>query len=332
VSDATIMRARAAQLAEQVLYPSAAAVDGADRIPAGHLDRLAAEGLYGVAAPPEDGGIGLGDFASVAAIIESLASGCLATAFVWLQHLGPLLYAAHSDQPGVRARWLGPLTRGEVRAGIAFAGLAPGAALRVAAAPDGFRISGRVPWVTGWDLVDVVGVGVRDEAGTIHHLLVDAREGPTLRAERQHLVAVHASRTVALTFDDHRVDADRLVATEPYPPWAESNASGGTLNGFLSLGLVRRVCALLGPGPLDAELDACRDRLLTTDAAGTPAARGAAAELAYRAAGAFAVHTGSAAVLAGDTAQRLVREATFLLVFGSRPAIRDDLYGRLVRQ
>ena len=95
---------------------------------------------------------------------------------------------------------------------------------------------------------------------------------------------------------------------------------------------VGRVCALIGPGPLDAELDACRERLLTADAAGTPAARAAAAELAYRAAGALAVRTGSRAALAGDTAQRLVREAAFLLVFGSRPGIKEDLYGRLVRQ
>jgi hypothetical protein len=319
--------ARAARIAEQVLYPAAAAVDGADRIPAAHLDLLATEGLYGVAAPP-----GMDDYPAVTAVIETLASGCLATTFVWLQHLGPLLYTAHSDRAGVRDRWLGPLTRGETRAGIAFAGLAPGAGLQVRPSPGGYVIDGAVPWVTGWGLVDLVQVAVRDDGGTIHHLLVDARETPTLRAERQHLGAVHASRTVALTFDGHPVDGDRLVATEPYADWAASNASGGTLNGFLSVGLVRRVCALLGPGPLDAELAACRERLLSTDAAGTPAARAAAAELAYRAAGALAVRTGSRAALAGDTAQRLVREAAFLLVFGSRPGIREDLYSRLVRQ
>ncbi len=318
---------RAARIAEQVLYPAAAAVDTADRIPAAHLDLLAAEGLYGLAAPP-----GMDDYPAVTAVIETLASGCLATTFVWLQHLGPLLYTAHSDRPGVRDRWLGPLTSGAVRAGIALAALAPGGTLRVRAAPGGYAVDGTVPWVTGWGLVDVVQLGVRDGNGTIHHLLVDADEAPTLRAERQRLGAVHAGRTVALTFDGHRVDGDRLIATEPYADWAASNASGGTINGFLSLGLVRRVCSLLGPGPLDAELAACRERLLTTDAAGTPAARAAATELAYRAAGALAVHTGSRAVLAGETAQRLAREAMVLLVFGSRPGIREDLYGRLVRQ
>ena len=41
------------------------------------------------------------------------------------------------------------------------------------------------------------------------------------------------------------------------------------------------------------------------------------------------VRTGSRAVLAGNHAQRLYREAGFLLVFGSRPAIRDELLGLL---
>jgi len=41
------------------------------------------------------------------------------------------------------------------------------------------------------------------------------------------------------------------------------------------------------------------------------------------------VRTGSRAVLAGNHAQRLYREAGFLLAFGSRPAIRDELLGLL---
>jgi hypothetical protein len=41
------------------------------------------------------------------------------------------------------------------------------------------------------------------------------------------------------------------------------------------------------------------------------------------------VQTGSRAVLRDNHAQRLVREAAFLLVFGSRPAIKDALLHRL---
>ena len=56
-----------------------------------------------------------------------------------------------------------------------------------------------------------------------------------------------------------------------------------------------------------------------------PAARAAAAELAFRAAGSLIAAAGSTAVLAGQHPQRLARESLFLLVFGSRPAIKASL-------
>ena len=49
----------------------------------------------------------------------------------------------------------------------------------------------------------------------------------------------------------------------------------------------------------------------------------------FRAAATLAVVTGSRSVQPGDPAARLVREAAFLLVFGTRPAIRAALLDRL---
>jgi hypothetical protein len=51
-----------------------------------------------------------------------------------------------------------------------------------------------------------------------------------------------------------------------------------------------------------------------------------------RAASTLAVETGSRAVLTTQHAQRLIREAAFLLVFGSRPPIREALLRRLERR
>ena len=63
----------------------AEAVDAADTVPEEHLRGLADAGLYGIFAPVEVGGLGLG--AEVGLVIEELASACLASTFVWLQHL-----------------------------------------------------------------------------------------------------------------------------------------------------------------------------------------------------------------------------------------------------
>ena len=58
--------------------------------------------------------------------------------------------------------------------------------------------------------------------------------------------------------------------------------------------------------------------------------RAAAAALAVRAAAALAVTQGAGAVLRGSDPERLTREALFLLVFGSRPAIKAALLRQFV--
>jgi hypothetical protein len=58
-------------------------------------------------------------------------------------------------------------------------------------------------------------------------------------------------------------------------------------------------------------------------------AHAAVAELTVRAATALVVGRGSRSVLIEDHAQRLYREAAFLLVFGSRAAIKTSLLRRL---
>ncbi|MFD0595743.1 acyl-CoA dehydrogenase family protein [Catellatospora coxensis] len=109
MGEASRLRARAAEIADEVLFPAALAVDAADRVPASQLDLLAAEGFYGVAARADGSGM---DFPLAAALVETFASGCLTTAFVWLQHHGPVLAAADSERPGIRETWLEPLAKG----------------------------------------------------------------------------------------------------------------------------------------------------------------------------------------------------------------------------
>jgi alkylation response protein AidB-like acyl-CoA dehydrogenase len=220
------------------------------------------------------------------------------------------------------------------RGGIALAGIRPGTRqLRVRRVDDGYRLDGEVPWVTGWGLVDVVLLAARDAADVVHLLWADAVPGPTLRAAPQELVAVTPSGTVQLALRGHRLPADRLVATAPLADWQARDAAGLRLNGSLSLGLVSR-CARLAPEPpaaaLAAALDAARARLDAAGPADLPGARAAAAALASRAATALVVASGSRAVAAGSPAARLAREALFLQVFGTRPAIRSALLAELL--
>ena len=131
-------------------------IERTGQIPASHLDLLAAHGLYGLSGPPEAGGLGV-DQVTASRVIEILASGCLSTAFVWLQHHGAVRSVAASDNADLRHKWLGPLCRGERRAGLALAGAIPGPPmLRAQPVEGGYVFEGFSPWVTGWGLIDTL--------------------------------------------------------------------------------------------------------------------------------------------------------------------------------
>jgi alkylation response protein AidB-like acyl-CoA dehydrogenase len=310
----------------------AAAVDAADAMPAEHVRGLAGAGLYGVFAPVPEGGLGLTQ-PEVWPVVEELASACLASAFVWIQHFGLLGALLDPAAPArLRAELLPGAIRGDVRGGLALAGLLPGPP-RLTATPvaGGWRLDGQAPWVTGWGVVDLLLVAARGPQDSVVRLLVDATDRPGLAAGRLRLAAANASATVRLTFDGLVVPDGRCVGRQRFDP-VRQQSEGLRSNGSLALGVGRRCCALIGPSSLDGELSGCRAELDTATTAAMPAARARASEFAVRAAQVLAVRRGSASALAGDAAGRLAREAAFLLVFGSRPAIREALLDRLTRR
>ena len=324
----------AQRVADEVLAPAAAEVDATGRLPQGQLDVLAAAGLYGLAGPVEAGGLGA-DRDTALRVVEVLAAGCLATTFVWLQHQGVVRAV---DRSPLAPGWLPRLCSGEVRAGVAVAGVRPGTdPLRVRRDGAGWVLDGSVPWVTGWGLIDVVHVAAVDEGGGVTWLLTDATATPTLRAEPLDLLMVAASRTVTLTFGGHRVPADRVTSRTTYEQWQAADVGSLRGNGSLALGLALRcAAALTEDDAVRGRVDAVRDALDAADAtsdgdhgAALALARADASTLALTSAGRLAVSSGGRAVLAGSPAERALREAAFLLVFGSRPPIRAALLDRL---
>jgi len=319
----------AERLADDLLFPTALATDQADRVPRRILDALAVAGLYGLYGPAEAGGLGC-DQATGLQVVEILAGACLSTTFVWIQHHSTVRAVAACDIPGIRERWLEPLCRGKWRAGIAVAGIRPGTSAVSAVPVDGgWIVNGDVPWVTGWGLIDVLRTAARGPEGEVVWALIDAVESATLTVDRLSLVAVQSSVTVTVRFRHHFVPDERVMEREEYDDWLAHDVRGMRRNGSLALGVIGRCCRLLGPGPLDAELADCRDALdRAADPEALARARAAASALAVRAAAALVVASGSRAVLLDQHPQRLAREAMFLLVFASRPAIRKELLPR----
>ena len=179
--------------------------------------------------------------------------------------------------------------------------------------------------MSGWGLVDTLYTAARAEDDSVVWALLDV--DASLTATPQELVVVNASRTVALHFDDVFVPAERVVTITPLQP---TSPDALRLNGALALAVARR-CILLLDGEDDGfplELSACREEL--DSAEDVAAARAHAADLALRAAATLVVRQGAKAILRDHHGQRLMREAAFLLVFGTRAPIQQALLGRLM--
>ncbi len=333
-TDATVGGSRslvaAAEIADDVFFPAAQQVDAADRVPQSHFDLLREKGFYGFAAPEDLATVDLDSYATVCRAVETLASGCLTTTFVWLQHHGAVGAAARTPNTALRQTYLEPLVRGQRRAGTAVtAAVRPGPPmLRAEPVDGGWFFDGVAPWVSGWEMIDTLYVAARDADDVLVMALVDAEEGESLSADPPaRLVAANASRTVTLRFTRFFVPHERVVWTIPRATYLRGDPESVRFNGNLALGVTARAIALLGEDgtELTAQLDAARERLLGATPEDVPAARAATSHLALRAAAALTTHAGGRSLLAGTHAQRLTREATFLLAFGTRPAVRSAL-------
>lgn len=310
--------AAAEALAEELLWPAALEIDQAPFVPVRYLDALAGAGLYGLYGPASAGGLDA-DAPTAGRVVAALGGASFTTAFVWVQHHTAVRMAALP-----RPDLLGPLCRGELRAGIAVAAMrrpGPPAMSARPVAGGGWELDGWAPWVTGWGLIDVVVVAAR-HGDDLVWCLVDAAAAPTLRAEPQRLAAQQASATVTLTLAAHPVPAERVLAVEPYAEWRSRDARGLRQNGYFPLGVAARAARLVESGALAAEASALMAALDDRPDRDIPAVRAEASLLAVRATTALVAARGGRAVALDDQAQRLHRDAMFLLVFGQTPDIR----------
>ena len=297
-NDGSNLVTTARQLADALLFPTALETDAAEIVPRGHLDALAQAGLYGIAGPTEAGGSNL-DMDAFCEAVAALAGGCLTTAFVWVQHHGVVRAVAGSSNEALREQWLPLLCSGDQRAGVVIAGMLPGAPLlRARRVADGWELDGFAPWMTGWGCIDVAHIVARnaDDEGQLVRLLVDVRAGAGLSAKRLAMAAVNASGTVRLTFEQHFVPQERLLATERYEGWGPPTAMGLRVNGSLAVGVAGRCCTLLGPSELDAEFLARRTALATATDATIADARAGISQFAVQAASAVMAAAGSRAL------------------------------------
>uniref|UniRef100_A0AAU3HR32 Acyl-CoA dehydrogenase family protein n=1 Tax=Streptomyces sp. NBC_01393 TaxID=2903851 RepID=A0AAU3HR32_9ACTN len=337
--------AAARELAAEVLAPLAEDVDR-DGMPASSVEAVKRSGLLGIAAPVEDGGS-----AAPAVVVretaEILAGACCSTWFVQTQHHTPVATLAKSGLP-VRERLLGPLARGELLSGVAYAQLRayPRVPVRVTRERGGWRFDGTVPWYTGWGLNDVMllaGVTQDDEA---LFAFTQAREQPGLRpSPPMRLAALTASRTVSLELDGLWLPDDAVALRTPYESWAVTDRPKNTNASPAVFGVTATAIGLLEDDPsaretadtLRARLDEVRRQAYELADHPVPTERiEERLECKTRAYDVMRAATTAAVVAGGgramdlrSPAQRLAREGMFLLVQGQTAQVRAAHLGSL---
>lgn len=315
-----------AEVAEQVLWPTAQETDRAARVPAGHLGALAGAGAFGVIESCTG--------AERRQVHRVLGGACGATYFVWAQHEGPVRLLSFSDNEDLKRAWLDRLLSGDVVGGTAFAHLRRPGPPVVRAEPhrDGWRLEGEAPWASSWGMAGAFSIGAITPTGSVLWVLLPPeRLTPSPPLE---LAVMQATATVRLRFPSTPVGPGDVILEIDRDLWDAIDGSIGNRGNPAVQGVALRALALLEAtgdhgaevaGALRPELErviADNDALADAadegqlDVATMAAARAEAIDLAQRAALALLAATGGRGMELSSPAQRLVREAAFYAVQG----------------
>ena len=306
------------------------------------LADLASVGATAWAIPASHGGLDL-DVPELQTRYERIAAASLATALAFSQRDSGVGHVEKAENTALRDELLPKLARNAVWTTIGISHITTstqaGALGAVMEADGGVRLNGTIPWSTGAAFSDFIVAAARVPNGEpVVFALPTDLDGVTI-GRNLPLAALTAAHTSAVHCTDVRIDPS-LLLTGP-----AADAMGGKSRGvrvsqaFAALGLtvaaLRLIdqidyagartahealsCELAGVRQLVAEVNAAESPAPTA----VPAARAALNDLALRAAHtAVTLHKGGALRI-DHPAQRLAREALFLLVWSSPMSVVD---------
>ncbi|MFF4582752.1 hypothetical protein ACFY15_30885 [Streptomyces sp. NPDC001373] len=336
------------ETAVRVLRPEAerTAVEG---VPRTHLDALGACGAYGLIGYEPEPSSGLTPRQVAREVHEVLAAVDPSAWFVWTQHVPlakALVQAAGPVAAALRESWLPALVRGGRRPTAGFAFLRrPRPPVTAERVPGGWRLTGLMPWVTGWGVADSLYAGAVNGSDEAVLALVDCAPGGRgaeglSAVDGAPLWAMGGTHTASVGLRGVFVPDARVLGVVPRADWIRAydleNADAqpavfGQLRatadfllrsdpyGELGLRLAEKTARLR------AEAYALRDELPAGEGvADRLSLRAAALDLAVRAAAACVAVAGGRAVQYGHTAGRLSREAQFHLIQAQTTALRTE--------
>ncbi len=277
-----------------------------------------------------------------------------ALSFLQTQHHSATAMIASSDNEMLKSRYLGAIAQKELRLGVGFSHLRRSGKPAVTAtpAPNGYLLSGNVPWITGFGLFQkfIVAAVLPDNRavfGLLPFVNIDREYGKIRFSEIMQLIAMNSTNTVTATLDNWLLDESEIIAVKPVG-WIAENDSKNILNfvpttfGCIRAGLdVISAAATSKDSPVIAaactKLELKLDRLKQhfaqsqhSSKAEQLALRAQAIDLAVRCGHAAVAVSSGAANGALHPAGRVYREALVYTVSGQTKDVMEATLDRIV--
>ncbi|MCG8363419.1 MAG: acyl-CoA/acyl-ACP dehydrogenase [Pseudanabaenales cyanobacterium] len=354
--DAKLLKQSERYLLEFVA-PRAAVLDQNPQALRNALQGLGDRALLALRAPLEWNGQGL-DELTFCSFQEQVARYSGALAFLQTQHQSAATILANSPNQLLREAYLPYLSTGQIMLGIGFSQLRRQGDPPVKATPTdgGYRISGEVPWITGYGCFqEFIVAAVLPDKGIILGLMplenaMQPQGGEIRLSNPLQLAAMASTNTVKAHIVDWVIPEDYIVSVKP-TDWVQKNDQQKVLNhSFFALGCARAGLDILAAArcnslpfispilkSLEPELDTCRTAIYQAQQAldnqefDRLHLRAWAIDLAARCAHAAVTASRGSANYSRHPAQRIYREALAFTVFGQTTAVMEATLNQLVR-
>ena len=234
------------------IEPRAAEWDRSAQLPREILTELGALGFLGLLTPEADDGMGLDTLTYLLALEELAAADASLAVTVAIQHSVQSGLLQPHGSAAQRERWLRPLARGELLAGIALAEADAGsdaAAIRAQAVRQGdaWVLNGSKAWVTNGATADVVIViartaAPRPDAPGISAFIVPTDIAGYRSGTPVDTMGLRASNTVSIALENVRLSTQHLLGEEGSGfAYAMDALTAGRLGtAILAVGIARR--------------------------------------------------------------------------------------------
>ncbi|MDJ1182450.1 acyl-CoA dehydrogenase family protein [Roseofilum casamattae] len=313
---------------------------------------LGDRGLLALCIPQQWGGV---EASSVtwAEFTQLVARYSGALAFLQAQHEGAARILVNCDRQELKQEYLPLMNTGKRLLGVGVSHLRRSGIPPVKATPvqGGYRITGTVPWITGFGIFSEFIVAAALTDGRSVFGIAPFRETADISiSPPMELAAVTSTNTVSATLNDWFLAEKRVAIVQP-PGWIQERDKNNALKfSWFSLGCARAGLDLVENAAkmkqlsfineaflsLDRELNRCCQAILEEQNYPVLALekrlelRARAIDLAVRCAHAAVAVSSGAANTMEHNAQRIYREALVFTVFGQTTAVMEATLSRLI--